>query len=187
MALFGRKKLTLDEILQGISELSDEDKAKVKDKMEDLYKAEDEREIDKIEEEKADDKEDKDEKAEEKQEESEEVGKDVDEVENEVKDDEAALPTEQAKETTPKDVPADTMQDKKAEENAETSLSALMERITSLEEKFSEFSELKSLMEEFTAKQGEQLGYKGSIPGAKKDISEMSASELKRGILSGEY
>lgn len=78
------KPVTLDEILKGIDELSDEEKAKVKSKMDDLYKAEDEREIDKIEEEKAEDSETKDEKAEEKDEESEEIAKDVDEVEEEV-------------------------------------------------------------------------------------------------------
>ncbi|MBO7214001.1 MAG: hypothetical protein J6V66_00740 [Clostridia bacterium] len=88
MALFGNKKLTLDEILKGIDELAPEDKDKVKEKLQDLNKAEDEREIDKIEEEKADDVEVKDEKKDEKEEETEEIGKDVDEVEDEVKDDE---------------------------------------------------------------------------------------------------
>lgn len=85
--MFG-KKLSLDEILRGIDNLSDDEKEKVADKMADLYKAEDEREIDKIEEEKANDGEKADEKAEEKAEESEEIGKDVDEVEEDVKEDE---------------------------------------------------------------------------------------------------
>jgi cell division protein FtsL len=52
MALF-KKKLSLDEILEGIANLSDEEKAQIGEKMKDLYKSEDEREIDKIEEEKA--------------------------------------------------------------------------------------------------------------------------------------
>lgn len=80
--------MTLDEILKGIDELPEEDRAKVKDKMDDLYKAEDEREIDKIEEERAEDPETKDEKEEEKDEESEEIAKDVDEVEETAEDDE---------------------------------------------------------------------------------------------------
>ena len=89
MAIFGKpKKLSLDEILKGIDGLSAEDKEKVHAKMQDLYKAEDEREIDKIEEDKADDSETKNEKAEEVSEESEEIGKDVEEVENEVTEDE---------------------------------------------------------------------------------------------------
>lgn len=89
MALFkNEKKLTLDEILKGVKDLPEEDRAKVKAKMEDLYKAEDEREIDKIEEEKADEADVENEKKEEKNDESEEIGKDVDEVEDEIEEDE---------------------------------------------------------------------------------------------------
>lgn len=87
MALFGKKKLSLDEILKGINDLSEEDKAKLGDHMKDLYKAEDEREIDKIESEKADNAEKADEKENEVKEESEEIGKDVDEIETEVAED----------------------------------------------------------------------------------------------------
>ena len=60
----------------------------VEDKVEDIEKAEDEREIDKIEEEKADTAEKADEKAEEKNEESEEIGKEVDELKEDKTDDE---------------------------------------------------------------------------------------------------
>ena len=81
------KMANLDEILKGIDKLSPEEQAKVKAKMEDLYKAEDEREIDKIEEDKAEDTEVKDEKSEEVKDESEEIGKDVDEVEDDFKED----------------------------------------------------------------------------------------------------
>lgn len=91
--MFG-KKLSLDEILRGIDNLSDEDKEKVADKMSDLYKAEDEREVDKIEEEKADNLEEADEKETAKDEETEEIGKDVDEVEEEVESDEEYDETE---------------------------------------------------------------------------------------------
>lgn len=196
MSIFGKKKLSLDEILKGIEELSPEEKEKVKDKMQDLYKAEDEREIDKIEGEKTDDPEVKEEKAEEVTEESEEIGKNVDEVKSEVEGAETtAQPEEQAEETAtteevetvPTDTPPDTTQDKKAEENAEVSLSGLMERITGIEEKLAEFGELKQLMEEFTTKQAKEYGYTGAIPGAKKDMRDMSSKELKEGILRGEY
>ena len=85
--MFGKKR-TLDEILKDIANLSDEDKAKIKDKMDDLYKAEDEREVDKIEEDKAENPETKSEKKEEVEEESEEIGKDVDETEDEAEEDE---------------------------------------------------------------------------------------------------
>ena len=94
MALFG-KKLSLDDILKGIDELPAEDKEKVHAKMQDLYKAEDEREIDKIEEEKADNTEVKDEKGEEVKEETEEIGKDVDETKADVEEEQ---PEEKAEE-----------------------------------------------------------------------------------------
>ena len=79
--------MTLEEILKAIDSLPEEDKAKVKAKVQDLDKAEDEREIDKIEEEKSDVPEVKDEKAEDVKEESEEIGKDVDELKEEVSED----------------------------------------------------------------------------------------------------
>ena len=80
MALF-KKKPSFEELIDYLkTQATDEEKAKVQD----LFKAEDEREIDKIEETKADDEEVKDEKAEEVAEESEEIGKDVDEIKEEV-------------------------------------------------------------------------------------------------------
>lgn len=117
MSLF-KKKPTLDEILSGIDQLSDEEKEKVHAKMQDLYKAEDEREVDKIEEDKASDDETKDEKREEVAEESEEIGEDVDEVEEEVEDhsdvdgDEEADEAEEAEEADqPEDVVTGTDED----------------------------------------------------------------------------
>lgn len=90
MALFDKKtkKLTLDEILKGIDGLTAEEQEQVREKMQDVYKAEDEREIDKIEEDKAETKTKADEKGEEVNEESEEIGKDVDDVEEEIAEDE---------------------------------------------------------------------------------------------------
>ena len=123
MALFKKeeKKLTLDDILKGLEDLPEEDRAKVKAKMDDLYKAEDEREIDKIEEEKADSEDVKDKKKEEVSEESEEIGKDVDEVENDVETNEDAIEeTEEKVETHEKG-------DEKRWANVEKRLTALEE------------------------------------------------------------
>lgn len=80
MALFD-KRTPFEKITAMLKELSGEEKTKVKAMLEDVEKAEDEREIDKIEEEKADNTETKDEKAEEVREESEEIGKKIDETE----------------------------------------------------------------------------------------------------------
>lgn len=93
MALFS-KKSSAEEVIKLFEKLSDEDKEIVKshfgEKTEDLEKAEDEREIDKVEEEKADTKDKAEDKAEDVKEESEEIGKDVDEA----KEDEPVEETE---------------------------------------------------------------------------------------------
>lgn len=185
MALFN-KKLSLDEILKGIDNLSDEEKEKVKEKVADLYKAEDEREIDKIEEEKADDAEVADEKGEEKQTETEEIGKDVDKVETEVTDGEtaAAETEEKAEETEP--APADETVETEEElnesdtENKEDVLAGYADRLSALEAKFDELISLKEKMEEFTRKQAENFGYTGGLPASKKEYGEMSAAELAK-------
>lgn len=81
--MFGKKKSAFDRVMEMYDGLEDEDKAKVKEKITDVEKAEDEREIDKIEEEKAESPEKADEKREEVKEETEEIGKDMDEAEEE--------------------------------------------------------------------------------------------------------
>lgn len=87
MALFD-KKPPIDKLWTAYNELPEEDKASFKARLMDIDKAEDERELDKIEEEKADSSEVEDEKAEEVKEESDEIGKKVDETEKlEDKDD----------------------------------------------------------------------------------------------------
>lgn len=91
MALFD-KKSSAEKVINLYNSLTDEDKEKVKnhfmEKVEDLEKAEDEREIDKIEEDKAETEPEKEEKKEEVTEESEEIGKDVTNAENEVVEEE---------------------------------------------------------------------------------------------------
>lgn len=125
--------MTLEEILKAIDSLPEEDKAKVKAKVQDLDKAEDEREIDKIEEDKAETPEVADEKKEEVKEESDEIGKTVDELKEEVtvdtdKEDEEegeevveeeTIPTEETE--TSEDVPetAEFNEEPMTEENAE--------------------------------------------------------------------
>lgn len=184
MALFGKKSLTLDEILKGIDGLSNEEKEKVHAKMQDLYKAEDEREIDKIEEDKAEDTETADEKAEEVKDESEEIGKDVDEVEEEVEDDETGEATEeQATEETSEDDGVETTTEELAEENEHEVIKQLTDRVGELEAKIKDLLELKSEMEAFTEKQRKAYGYEGRVPGGKKDYKDMTADELKKEIL----
>lgn len=195
--MFGKKKLSLDEILNGLDDLTPEEKDKVKAKMDDLYKAEDEREIDKIEEKKADDTEVKDEKSEEKQEETEEIGKDVDEVESEVTDGETAAETEEkADETENEEKPEETEEPAPAEEPAEKSVEkpepeesaeekeakkelddAQSARISAIEENQAKMMELlDNIMERLENK---DFGANPSAPESNEETSERQAAVMR--------
>lgn len=134
--MFGKKR-TLDEILKDIANLSDEDKAKIKDKMDDLYKAEDEREVDKIEEDKAENPETKSEKKEEVKEESEEIGKDVDETEDEVEEDEEeeSEPTEETDEEEDTEEPDEenSEDEEEPQEDNTDKLGEILDRLSKIE------------------------------------------------------
>ena len=132
MALFD-KKSSAEKVIELFDKLSEEDKEKVKshfgEKVEDLEKAEDEREIDKIEEEKADTEEVKEDKAEDVKEESEEIGKDVDEAK-------AEEPVEEVEE------PVET-EEVVEEERHKDIFGGLDARLKALEEKFEKLLEVK--------------------------------------------
>lgn len=113
MALFGKKVSPFDKLLEDYNNLPEEDKAKFKASIEDVEKAEDEREIDKVEEEKAEAPEKADEKAEEVKEESEEIGEDIDKAEEEAHEEEQPAEEEEAEEEH------ESEEDKEAEEEAE--------------------------------------------------------------------
>lgn len=181
MAIFSKKR-TLDDILKDIDALSPEEKAEIGKKMQDLYKAEDEREIDKIEETKADSAEVADEKAEEVKDESEVIGKDVDEVEKEVKADET--PAEEAKTEDVEKEPVEGEADpEKADKTAEV-LKGITDRLGALEGVISELTELKEKMDEYVKKQEESFGYKSDFGSdGNKSMDDMSAEELKHKLL----
>lgn len=134
--MFGKKR-TLDEILKDIANLSDEDKAKIKDKMDDLYKAEDEREVDKIEEDKAENTETESEKKDEVKEESEEIGKDVDETEDEVEEDEEeeAEPTEKPDKEEATEEPDEETEEveEESQEDKTDKLGEILDRLSKIE------------------------------------------------------
>lgn len=171
MGLFN-KKLSLEEILKAIEGLSEEEKAQVKAKME--------------------------EPKEEETEVAQEVESDTTEVESEEPVEQAEEPTEEVQEEATKEVAEENVEETAEttpeteklnpveEDNKEDVFSGLADRIQALEERLAELDELKALMEDFTKKQADSFGYKGAIPGAKKDIHEMSASELRQKIQNGE-
>ena len=176
MGLFN-KKLSLEEILKAIEGLSDEEKAQVKAKMEQSTP---------VEEPKMDNEEEQVDNngTEEVTEQPKEVGE-----EEPVEEPSAEEPTEPSIEEPQ---PEGEIQPQTEElngieqENKEDALSGLVDRISALEERLAQFDELKGLMEKFTQKQADSFGYKGAVPGAKKDIHDMSASELKQKMLNGE-
>lgn len=137
MALF-EKKNPYDKLKEMFNSLSDEEKSKFKAEIQDIDKAEDEREIDKIEEEKTDEPKVMEEKAEEVNEESKEIGKDIDKAEDmeEPKVEEEPVETETSVEEVeeqPMEEPVETVE---TEERHEDILSGIDARLKALEEKF---------------------------------------------------
>lgn len=176
MALFS-KKMSLEEILKAIEGLSEEEKAQVKAKMNESTEVPEEPQA-----------EAQSDSTEEKSNEPmvEETSEQVEGEETEnLEGEEVEEPTqevEQAPETAPQTEELNDVE----QENNEDVLHGLTDRIQALEEKLAEFDELKSLMEQFTQKQADSFGYKGAVPGGKKDIHEMSANELKQKLINGE-
>lgn len=183
--MFGRKA-TAEDVLKLFSTLTDEEKAKVLDGVK--PKTEDETQIAEAEEnmeEKGEENGTKDQTAQDIEDES--VGEqeklDGNETSESAKDviDESEG-AEAADETAEQPVADD---DGQSAENEKEVLAKLAERLGAVESALKEFGELKSRMEEFTAKQAENFGYKGKPFGAKKDMQDMSADELKDHILQG--
>lgn len=175
MSIFNKKR-TLDEILKDIDALSPEDKEKVHAKMQDLYKAEDEREIDKIEEDKTDSPEVADEKGEEVKDESEVIGKDVDTIEDTVEED-------AGKGVEGEEAPAPDAEPEKKDRYAEV-IQGITDRLGALEGVIAELQELKNKMDEYVKKQEDAFGYKSDARAdGDKSMDDMSAAELKHKIL----
>lgn len=187
MSLFSKeKKYTPDEILDLINALPEDERAKLKAKFDDLYKAEDEREIDKIEEDKTDSPETADEKAEEVKEESEEIGKDVDEIEDkgtEELEEEGEMPEAPEAPEEPEQAEEDEELDNSEQDNSAEIIQGLTDRLTALEATVAKLAELKNKMEEYTAKQADRFGYRSGAAESRKPYEDMSADELKHHIL----
>lgn len=170
MALFDRKSAA-DKVIELFDKLSDEDKEVVKshfgEKVEDVEKAEDEREIDKVEEEKADNEEVKEEKAEEVAEESEEIGKDVEEAEGEEPAEEEAPVEEEDKGEVEK-------AEEDVEEAKDSKFEALLEEFNIYKEKVDKLFAKLDEIEEPEEQVG--LGKQRSVEEAEDD-EDLSAHE----------
>lgn len=187
MALFGKKKLSLEEILEGIKALSDEEKAKAVAAMQSEQKTESVETEAPVEDAGVEDAN------------GEEV---VEETETEeVAEEPATEPvTEEATETeTPAKTVGETTEesadvvlpesesatDEMANDNRDQIIHELTDKVNELSEQIKGLLELKTLMEEYTGKQAESFGYKGNVLGAKKDFKDMSTDELKAHAIKG--
>lgn len=185
MALFGKKKLSLEEILEGIKNLSDEEKAKALSAMQGEDKAEPTEEVEGTVEETAEGENVEGEQVEETEEvegveetteESVETTESTEEVET------PAEPTEDADATFAE---GESATDEMANDNRDEIIHQLTDKVNELSEQMKGLLELKSLMEEYTSKQAEGFGYKGNVLGAKKDYKDMSTEELKAHAMKG--
>lgn len=192
MALFGKKKLSLEEILEGIKTLSDEEKAKV------VASAQGEAKPDPVETEEPVE----DASVEAPDGESEEVTNEVEETETaEAVEEPATEPvTEEVATEEPTGEPTDGATDESADvvlpeeqsatdemanDNRDQIIHELTDKVNELSEQIKGLLELKTLMEEYTGKQAESFGYKGNVLGAKKDFKDMSTDELKAHAIKG--
>lgn len=188
MALFGKKKLSLEEILEGIKTLSDEEKAKA------VAAMQGEKEPEPVETEEPVE----DAGVETPNGESEEVTNEVEETETAETVEEPASepvaeevateePTDGATEESadvvlPEDQSAT---DEMAKDNRDQIIHELTDKVNKLSEQVKGLLELKTLMEEYTGKQAEAFGFKGNVLGAKKDYKDMSTEELKAHAIKG--
>ena len=176
-------KLSLEQIIAGINALSEEDKAKVSEMLN--GEVENDAPVEEVE---------KTDAVEEPTEES------VEEVESATEETTTEIPTEEPQEEMTEEVTEETEGAVEETENAEEVVDAvddvaadnkdaiiqtLTDRVTALENGLKELDELKELMQEYTSKQAEQFGYKGSLLGAKKDVKDMSVEELKNRQMKG--
>ena len=183
MALFGKKKLSLEEILEGIKALSDEEKAKV------VASAQGEAKPNPVETEApVEDAGVKDANGEEVVEET-ATEEEAEEPATEPVTEEATE-TEPVEETTEESADvvlpeSESATDEMAEDNRDQIIHQLSDKVNELSEQIQGLLELKTLMEEYTGKQAESFGYKGKVLGAKKDYKDMSTDELKAHAIKG--
>lgn len=103
-------------------------------------------------------------------------------------DEEDDTPEEKAEDKTDETKSEEAKEDNgKEEDNRNEIIKSLSDRISALEESFKDFGSLKEKMDEYACKQAESFGLPGKvIGGSSKNMEDMSASELKNAILSGQ-
>ena len=188
MALFGKKKLSLEEILEGIKALSDEEKAKALSAMQGEDKAEPTEEVEQVEDAEVETTES--EKVEGEQGEETEAVEGVEEttekpVEPTEETEGAEMPAEPTEEADATLAESESATDEMANDNRDEIIKQLTDKVNEMSEQLKGLLELQQKMEEYTSKQAESFGYKGNVLGAKKDFKDMSTDELKAHAMKG--
>jgi hypothetical protein len=181
MSLF-KRKITLEEILEGIAALSPEEKSKVQEKLTGEDPAEETApeaapseasepdqidEASTIEETPA----------------PEEAPTEAAEESSESASTEAAEP--EITESTDSESTGVSEENKQENENYAVMIKELTDRVNAFEAQLSALNELKAQMDEYVSKQRESFGYKSNVQAESDDIDNMSADELKSKILNG--
>lgn len=182
MGLFSKKKISLEEILEGIKTLSEEEKAQALAAMQEKKPALTE-EVEDVKEETAEG-----ENVEGKEVEEAKEGEAVEEtetVEEAAATEEVEQPEAQMEEAETTLAETESATDEMANDNRDEIIHQLTDKVNEISEQIKGLLELKSLMEEYTGKQAESFGYKGNVLGAKKDYKDMSAEELKAHVIKG--
>lgn len=184
MALF---KKTVDDIVKYISKLSEEEKAELEEKLKSPVP--EENAVEEVEETETADVETEDKGEEVTKSEGEEVGDETatEEVAEEIPEgqEEVGEVTEEPVQDNATLDETESARDEMAEDNRDKIIHGLADKVNALEEEVKGLLELKSLMEEYTKKQADNFGYKGNLLGARKDLKDMSADELKARQMKG--
>ena len=176
MGLFSKKKLSLEEILEGINSLTDEEKAKALEAIqgtgEENENVQEEVKGEAVENENA-----------EEVEETLEEDVQGETVEQEMQTEEPAQQEEESADATLPE--SESASDELANDNRDEIIHQLVDKVNGLSEQIKGLLDLKELMEEYTSKQAYNFGVKGNVLGAKKDYKDMSADELKAHVMKG--
>lgn len=177
MALFGKKKRSIDELIEDIAELSEDEKSKLLA----MLNGENQAEEQPVEEEPVEEVSEEVEQ-EELVEETPKEEVQSEPVEQEGKEEPVQQEEENAEEVLPE---SESATDEMANDNRDEIIHQLVDKVNGLSEQIKGLLDLKELMEEYTSKQADNFGFKGNVLGAKKDYKDMSADELKAHVMKG--
>ena len=194
MGLFN-KKITLEDILKALPELSDDEKKALSDKIAETEAPAEAptEEAPENTEETAEPAPEADENTEDNAEPTEETPEEGAPTEEAPTEEQPETPTEEPTEdgAEPYELETETVEEVDPElnpveeDNLAETVKSLTDKVTALENTIASLNALKEEMEAYVAKQKDAFGYKGAPSASKKNYEDMSADELKAEILKG--